>query len=141
MWEVASGNRLLELPSPRPSPPYFSPRRIAWSPDGRCLFAPGSDGVVRGWDIASGHEVFRVQHATPTACSRATPCKAVNDAIFGTASCAATAAAVSPDGTLLATAGSDTVRVWALQQTLSAREARASRSIGALDQRPNLAAP
>lgn len=114
VWEVASGNRLLELPPPRSSPPYFSPRQIAWSPDARCLFAPGSDGAVRGWDISSGHEVFRLQHADPTNRSRATAWSAVDDAILGTASSAATATTVSPDGTLLATAGSETVGVWAL---------------------------
>lgn len=114
VWEVASGNRLLELPPPRSSPPDFSPRQIAWSPDARWLFAPGSDGAVRGWDIASGHEVFRVHHADPTTRSRTTPWSAVDAAILGTAS-AATATAVSPDGTLLATAGSDTARVWALE--------------------------
>ncbi len=118
VWEVASGTRLLELPTPRASAPHFFPRRIAWSADGRCLFAPGSDGVVRCWDVAGGREVFRVQHATPTIRSRATPWKAVDDAIVGTAWSAATATAVSADGTLLATAGSDTARVWALPETL-----------------------
>lgn len=112
VWDLVSGNLLLELPSRRP--PHFFPRTLVWSPDARCLFVPGSDGNVRGWDIASGREILSVQHAVPATRSRPTPWSVVDDAVFGTASCGSTAAAISPDGTMLATAGSGMARLWAL---------------------------
>jgi WD40 repeat protein len=58
LWEAASGRELHRFPGihdPRVGP---TPRRIAFSPDGRTLAAAGGlDRNIRLWDVATGNQV------------------------------------------------------------------------------------
>ena len=75
------------------------------------LFVPGGDGNVRVWDARSGVEMSCVDHGTP---AERRPWFGVEDAVLGVSS-GATAVAVSPDGTRLATGDAiSVVRVRAL---------------------------
>ena len=65
--------------------------RIAWSPDGRRLASPSSDGTIRIWDAASGTEVRAVT--------------GYNEFVYSVD--------WSPDGNCIASASFDkTARVW-----------------------------
>ena len=66
-------------------------RAVAFSPDGRLLATAGRDGTAWVWELATGEEQRRLEHAS-----------FVSDVAF------------SPDGQLLATASEDTARVWEL---------------------------
>ncbi len=110
VWDVADGRVLLHLPPQQRRPPSFAPRSLAWSPDGERLFVPGSDGTVRAWDSVNGLELLCLEHGPSgeaTTSGRWSP-----GAVFGVDSGPASLA-VSPDGSLLATAGGDGVaRIW-----------------------------
>jgi serine/threonine protein kinase/WD40 repeat protein len=53
VWEVDSGRELFTLTN-NPG----NTRQLQWSPDGRTIVTGESDGVVRGWDAQTGHEIF-----------------------------------------------------------------------------------
>jgi WD40 repeat protein len=113
IWEIDGGGLVLELPGPGRQPPYFHPRRLAWSPDGRRLIVPGCDGNVRAWDSASGAELLCLDHGDPPQRSPWAQWSGA-DRILGVSS-GVTAVAVSRDGTMLATGDANgVVRVRAL---------------------------
>jgi WD40 repeat protein len=99
LWDVASGRLLRQ----------FDTKQVFWfgfSLDERTLASFGRDGVVRLWDVATGHETTSLRgHAA-----------------------GGTWASLSSDGTRLASfAGDDSVRVW----TLHARGEVATFPLGA----------
>jgi WD40 repeat protein/DNA-binding SARP family transcriptional activator/tRNA A-37 threonylcarbamoyl transferase component Bud32 len=99
LWDVASGRLLRQ----------FDTKQVFWfgfSRDERTLASFGRDGVVRLWDVATGHETTSLRgHAA-----------------------GGTWASLSSDGTRLASfAGDDSVRVW----TLHARGEVATFPLGA----------
>src|SRR5262249_35146683 len=61
-WEVASGKLLGSFAAPKG--PLHAP---VFSPDGRILVFAGSDGTIRGRDLALGQEIFKVEPSAPPA--------------------------------------------------------------------------
>ena len=49
-WHLKNGNELPQLECPA-----GGVAKCIWSPDGRTLYAGGSDGSVWAWDAATGH--------------------------------------------------------------------------------------
>jgi WD40 repeat protein/class 3 adenylate cyclase len=85
VWDPRTGERVLALEGP-PGEPLFD---IAWSPDGGRLVTAGLV-YARVWDAATGDEVLTVTHGSVVA-----------------------SAAFGPDGTYVATGGTDgKARVW-----------------------------
>jgi WD40 repeat protein len=59
LWDVPSRTLLRRLgqhpiPSGTPLSPYTG---LSFAPDGRTLFAPGTDGLLQSWDVATGREL------------------------------------------------------------------------------------
>ncbi len=81
---TASGSRVLEGHKD-------DVNSVAFSPDGRLLVSAGRDHDVIVWDVAMGHEAYRIEEAQSAS---------VEDARF------------SPDGRWLVTAGPKSARLW-----------------------------
>jgi WD40 repeat protein len=99
IWDTASGNEALTLLEGQ----QIGLFEIAFSPDGSLLAAARQDATAKVWEVASGRQVLTLEgHANAPAAGRLNPDEhGVFDVVF------------APDGTRLATAGSDgTARVW-----------------------------
>jgi hypothetical protein len=120
IWDIKSGEELqtLRVPGERAAatsePPSqrirFDGIQVALSPDGALLASAMYDGIIRYWDVPSGEELIHLQgHVdVKNTTSRLT-----------SAFCSI---AFSPDGTRLATGGSDKIaRIW---DTTSGEELR-----------------
>jgi WD40 repeat protein/serine/threonine protein kinase len=60
LWNPASGQRRTVIPLPGPH------RGLAFSPTGELLASKGNDGVLRLWEVATGHEQRRFQDGVMT---------------------------------------------------------------------------
>ncbi|HEX8560373.1 MAG TPA: WD40 repeat domain-containing protein [Pyrinomonadaceae bacterium] len=113
LWDVATGRLLLKLPgrdrdietkfkaANTPAEEFVA---VPFSPDGRVVLTEREDDVVVGWEVATGRELFRLEHKTET--------NAAGDvlgALFfsGALHPLMMSAAYSPDGARLVTANGD----------------------------------
>jgi WD40 repeat protein len=84
IWDVASGRRVLELPS-------HASKTVCFTPDRRTVVSGGDDSAIRMWDLESRTE-------------RGRPAEHLGSIL---------AVAFAPDGSTVATTGSDrTIRLW-----------------------------
>ncbi|MSR30952.1 MAG: hypothetical protein EXR99_05540 [Gemmataceae bacterium] len=102
LFDLEKGNQIREIDAhtkPAPVPVYA----IAWTKDGNRLISCAMDGAIRAWDSANGQQAYEIKSYREK--------EAVNghkDGVF--------TLAISPDQSLLATAGSDRIiKLWNLR--------------------------
>lgn len=113
LWDVATGRLLrtlagrdrdMETKFKAANTPSEEFVVVPFSPDGRVVLTEREDDVVVGWDVATGEELFRLEHKTET--------NAAGDVLgafffFGAPHVLMMSAAYSPDGARLVTANGD----------------------------------
>jgi RNA polymerase sigma factor (sigma-70 family) len=60
LWDVATGTAKAPCKAQQPVPPFFVPRFLAFSPDGKNLLVQGGDQLVRVYETATGKEVRQI---------------------------------------------------------------------------------
>ncbi len=131
VWDAASGETLIVLPGHTEGVAI-----VTWSADGRRIASQGFDAIVKVWDAATGGLIFQIPNATPDASSKRGFVQFSPDGnwilagstrVLGTRIWEASTSVPilfghtfgqewggwSPDGTLIATSGSDgDARLW-----------------------------
>jgi len=127
LWESASGQLLNTL-----SGHTGAVLHVAFSPDGVSLASSGADGITRLWDVESGdlqtlfrHHLGPIHHAafapdgrTMASASADGTVKVWNveaEQVSLTLTEEATSVAFSPDGSILATGGETTIKLWVVR--------------------------